>query len=99
MNYKCDTGQRMWDVYPALMALTDVQKYLGDNGPGTVTITQTSEDKDNDGINDYEMRFKESSDGYCQYQAVRDAAALQEDMLWVKKCNTIQDTVSSLINP
>lgn len=96
-NYNCNTGQRMWDVYPALMALTDVEEYLRGNAPGIVKITQT--DRDGDGVNDYEMKFEESSEGYCQYQVLREEEALQKDMEWMKTCNTSQETVSPMINP
>jgi Inosine-uridine nucleoside N-ribohydrolase len=98
-NYQCDTGQRMWDVYPALMALRGVDDYLGDNAPGIVTITQKNADADGDGVNDYEMKFEESPDGYCQYQKLSSEDELKEDMKWVKTCNTVQETVSPIIHP
>ena len=81
------------------MALRGVDDYLGDNAPGIVTITQKNADADGDGVNDYEMKFEESPDGYCQYQKLSSEDELKEDMKWVKTCNTVQETVSPIIHP
>ena len=89
----------MWNVYPALMALRGVDEYLGDNALGIVTITQKDADEDGDGFNDYAMIFEESPDGYCQYQQLSSEDQLREDMKWVKKYNTDQETVSPIIHP
>lgn len=97
LNYDCNTGQRMWDVYPALMALSGVEKYIDESEAGVVTITQN--DDDGDTIVDYKMIYEKDPNGYCHYQELTDELSRKEDMSWVKKCNTSQETVSSIIYP
>lgn len=97
LNYDCNTGQRMCDVYPALMALTDVDHYLGNQSPGIVTITQN--DNNDDGVIDYEMIYEETAGGYCHYQVVGDEASRTDDMAWIKMCNTAEASVSRIIYP
>ena len=97
LHYNCDTGQRMWDVYPALMALTGVEKYIGDNAPGVVKISRKDNGEQENA--EYTMTFEETPDGYCHYQEVSDDDIRAVDMGWIKTCNTLEDSVSPIIHP
>ena len=72
-------------------------KYIDESEAGVVTITQN--DDDGDTVVDYQMVYTKDPYGYCHYQELTDDISRLEDMNWIKRCNTSQETVSSIIYP
>ena len=94
-NYDCNTGQRMWDFYSAIMSLRNPVYYIGNQAPGIVTINEKEE-----GTGEYEMIFTPDPKGYCYYQTLQTMPTPHaEDIKWLKRGSTNETYVRPMIHP
>lgn len=93
-NYDCNTGQRMWDFYSAIMSLRSPVHYIGNQAPGIVTINKK------EGTEEYEMIFTPDPEGYCYYQTLQTMPEPHlEDIKWLKRGSTNEQYVRPMIHP
>jgi hypothetical protein len=95
LNYNCNTGQRMWDTYPALMTVGNAESVVNNAKPGFVKIIEVSTDKNGDA--QYEMIFEPDPKGNCYYQELYKER-IPLDMILIKAMTTSKKLTMQYIN-
>ena len=96
LNYNCNTGQRMWDTYPALMTVGNAESVVNNAKPGFVKIIEVSTDDNGDA--QYEMMFEPDPKGNCYYQELYKER-IPLDMILIKAMTTSKKLTMQYINP
>ncbi len=96
-NYNCNTGQRMWDTYPAMMAAVQDLSIFSFSQPGFVHINKLGTTED--GTDTYDMVFELNTAGNCYFQMLENEAQRILHMQVIKDSNTSEDTLSPYIHP